>query len=244
MTVEEHERRQVIAENLERVRARVTRACSDAGREPADITLVAVTKTFPVSDVVHLAALGLCAMGENRDGEAATKAAQCNDAGLDHLEWHFLGQVQRNKAATVTAYADMVHSVDRLRLVSALQKGATASGRKVTCLVQVDLRDVPVDDGRGGAAPPDVDEIAAALAGSDALVLGGLMAVAPLDGDPASADRAFARLSELSQQLRSTLPSASVVSAGMSGDLEQAVAHGATHLRIGSALLGSRPALG
>jgi len=238
------ERRDQIAANIERVEGRIATACAAAGRERSDVTVVAVTKTFPVEDVIHLHALGVRDVGENRDQDASRKVDACRAAGVTDLVWHFVGQVQRNKAATVTAYADMVHSVDRLRLVSALQKGATASGRKVTCLVQVDLRDVPVDDGRGGAAPPDVDEIAAALAGSDALVLGGLMAVAPLDGDPASADRAFARLSELSRQLRSTHPSASVVSAGMSGDLEQAVAHGATHLRIGSALLGSRPALG
>ncbi len=241
---EDEPRRQEIAANLERVRERIAAACADAGRSPAELTLVAVTKTFPLDDVAHLAALGLRDVGENRDADAAAKAAGAREAGLSDLVWHFVGQVQRNKAASVATYADVVHSVDRVRLVSALDRGAASAGRQVAALVQVDLRDPPVDDGRGGAATAEVDEIAAALDAAEHLVLGGVMAVAPLGLDRAGTDRAFARLLDASERLRATYPGAVIVSAGMSSDLESAVAHGATHLRVGTALLGSRPPLG
>jgi pyridoxal phosphate enzyme (YggS family) len=234
-------RRAEIAANLERVRARVAAACERAGRDPAEITVVAVTKTFPAEDVGHLAALGVRDVGENRDQDAAAKVAACRAGGLTDLVWHFVGQLQRNKAASVATYADVVHSVDRVRLVDALERGAAKAGRHLTVLVQVDLREPPVDDGRGGVAPAGLAEVASAVDAAEHLTLGGLMAVAPLGAD---ADDAFARLADLSDRLRGTYPSASIVSAGMSGDLEAAVAHRATHLRVGSALLGSRPALG
>lgn len=234
-------RRAEVAANLDRVRARIATACERAGRDPAELTLVAITKTFPADDLAHLAALGLRDVGENRDQDAAAKVAACRAAGLTDLVWHFVGQLQRNKAASVATYADVVHSVDRVRLVDALEKGAAKAGREVTTLVQVDLREPPVDDGRGGVAPAGVDEVAAAVDAAEHLRLAGLMAVAPLGG---SADEAFDRLAHLSERLRARYPGATVISAGMSGDLEAAIAHGATHLRVGSALLGSRPALG
>jgi pyridoxal phosphate enzyme (YggS family) len=234
-------RRAEIADNLARVRARVAAGCERAGRDPAEVTLVAVTKTFPAEDVAHLAALGVRDVGENRDQDAAAKVAACRAAGLTGLVWHFVGQVQRNKAASVATYADVVHSVDRVRLVEALERGAARADRDLTALVQVDLRDPPVEDGRGGVAPAGVDEVAAAVHAAGRLRLGGLMAVAPRGEAPAMA---FARLAEVAQRLRAAYPAATVVSAGMSGDLEAAIAHGATHLRVGSALLGSRPALG
>lgn len=236
-------RRQEVADNLARVQERVTAACARSGRSTDEVTLVAVTKTFTVDDVAHLAALGLRDVGENRDGEAAAKVAQARAAGLTDLVWHFVGQVQRNKAGSVASYADVVHSVDRLRLVAALDRGARSAGRRVVALVQVDLREPPAGDGRGGAAPEDVDEIAAALDAADDLVLGGVMAVAPLDTGPAALDRAFARLEDRSHRLRTAYPEATIVSAGMSGDLEAAIGRGATHLRVGTALLGSRPPL-
>ena len=234
-------RRAEIAANLARVEERIAAACADAGRDRGELTLVAVTKTFPATDVGHLAALGVRDVGENRDQEAAAKVAACRDAGVEGLVWHFVGQLQRNKAGSVATYADVVHSVDRLRLVPALDRAAGAAGRRIAALVQVDLRDEPSDDGRGGAAPTEVAELAAAVAAADRLVLGGVMAVAPVDADP---DAAFARLAEVATRVRRDHPDAVVVSAGMSGDLEAAVRHGATHLRVGSALLGSRPPLG
>jgi pyridoxal phosphate enzyme (YggS family) len=230
-------RRAEIAANLDRVEARIAAACRAAGRDRAEITLVAVTKTFPADDVGHLAALGVRDVGENRAADAAEKVAAGRAAGLTDLTWHFVGQVQTNKAALVAGCCDVVHSVDRARLVTALDKGAGAAGRRLRALVQVDLAGT---DGRGGAAPTDVPAIAAAVADAEHLDLAGVMAVAPLDEDPGEA---FGRLAEVAEALRREHPGAVVVSAGMSGDLEAAVACGATHLRVGTALLGSRPPL-
>ncbi|SEF51506.1 hypothetical protein SAMN04489712_101268 [Thermomonospora echinospora] len=224
-----------LAANLAGVRARVAAACAAAGRDPAEITLIAVTKTFPASDVRLLAGLGITDVGENRDQEAAPKAAECADLSLT---WHFVGQLQTNKARAVAAYADVVHSVDRSRLVTALSAGALRAGRTLRCLVQVSLDERP--GGRGGAAPGQVPELADLIAASEGLELGGVMAVAPLGADPAPA---FARLAEVAAAVRAAHPAATAVSAGMSEDLEQAVACGATHLRIGTALLGGRDAI-
>jgi PLP dependent protein len=231
-------RRDELADNLAAVHARVAAACAEAARDPAEVTLVVVTKTFPVEDVRHLHALGVHDVGENRDQDAAPKAAACAD--LD-LRWHFVGQVQTNKARSVTAYAEAVHSVDRARLVAALDKGAAAHGREVAAFVQVDLDRAPNPSDRGGASPDEVFEIAAAIEASEHLRLAGVMAVAPLD-EPA--DAAFARLRAVSTELVAAHPRAGAVSAGMTHDLEEAIRHGATHLRVGTAILGSRPPLG
>ena len=231
------DRRAEIAANLATVEDRIVTACGAAGRARAEITLIAVTKTFPASDVGHLAALGVRDVGENRAGDGAEKAAACAAAGATGLSWHFVGQLQTNKAAQVAAYADVVHSVDRARLVSALDRSAGEARRRLACLVQVDLSGEP---GRGGADPADVGALADAVANAEHLDLRGVMAVAPLGADPAAA---FARLAEVAADLRTQHPDAVVVSAGMSGDLEAAIDHGATHLRVGTALLGSRPSL-
>jgi PLP dependent protein len=227
-------RREELAANLEAVRERIAKACGAAGRTPDEITLVAVTKTFPASDVRLLADLGVADVAENRDQEAAPKAAECRD---QDLTWHFVGQLQTNKARSVVSYADVVHSVDRPRLVTALSKAAVAAERSVRCLIQVSLDEVP---GRGGVRPDGVAALAEALSAAEGLELGGVMAVAPLDADPAPA---FARLAEISRSLRDMYPAAKTVSAGMSGDMEQAIASGATHVRIGTALLGGRRAI-
>lgn len=225
---------------LAAVRDRIATACSAAGRDPAEVTLVVVTKTFPTADVARLADLGVTDVGENRDQEAAVKADALADRGL---RWHFVGQLQRNKARSVAAYADLVHSLDRPRLVGALDRAADAAGRRVDVLVQVDLSG-PLDptstESRGGAAPDDVLALADAVASSAGLRLRGVMAVAPRDADPAVA---FGRLATCSRVLREQHPEAAWISAGMSGDLEQAVDAGATHLRVGSAILGRRPPL-
>lgn len=223
-----------LAAGLSGVRERIQRACTAAGRDVHDVTLVAVTKTFPAEDVRLLAGLGVGDVAENRDQEAAPKRERCADLAV---RWHFVGQVQTNKAASVASYADVVHSVDRARLVTALGRAAARAGRQVTALVQVRLDD---DPGRGGAAPDDVARIAATVAGTEGLRLGGLMAVAPLGGDPAAA---FDRLAALAAAVRREHPEARWISAGMSTDLEAAVSAGATHLRVGTAILGSRPPL-
>jgi PLP dependent protein len=216
---------------LTAVRQRISAACGAAGRDPADVTLIAVTKTFPASDVRLLNGLGVTEFGENRDAEAAPKAAQCAD--LD-LTWHFIGQLQTNKVSSVVRYATFVHSVDRVRLVRALGTAARRAQRVVQCLVEVS---VDGDPARGGAVASEVPALAEALAAEPGLVLAGVMAIAPLGMAPREA---FAMLLETAATVRAIRPAATVVSAGMSGDLEDAIAAGATHLRIGTALLGDR----
>ena len=232
-----------LSANLDEVRARIDAACAAAGRDPGEVTLIVVTKTWPSEDVGRLAALGVRDVGENRDQEAAPKAAATSD--LD-LRWHFVGQLQTNKAASVARYADLVHSVDRESLVAALERGAVKADRRLGSLIEVDLTDGAT--GRGGASPADVAELARAIAGSDHLELRGVMGVAPLAGETedqrAVSAQAFERLADVSRRLREEYPDADLISAGMSEDLEEAVRAGATHLRVGSAVLGTRPPLG
>lgn len=224
-------RREELAGNLREVRARIDAACDAAGRAHDAVDLIVVTKTYPASDVRLLAELGVRDVGENRDQEAAPKAEASAD--LD-LTWHYVGQLQTNKARSVAAYADVVHSVDRARLVGALAAGAARHERELTCLIQVSLDGDVV---RGGALAADVPALADAVAEAPGLRLGGLMAVAPLGAEPA---RAFEALAEMSTRLREAHPAATMVSAGMSNDLEQAVGAGATHVRVGTAVLGVR----
>ncbi|MGV9689504.1 YggS family pyridoxal phosphate-dependent enzyme [Streptomyces sp. NPDC003444] len=232
-----------LAENLARVEARITAACAAAGRAREEVTLIVVTKTYPASDVRILHGLGVRHVAENRDQDAAPKAAACAD--LD-LTWHFVGQLQTNKVKSVTGYADVVQSVDRAKLVSALSAAAEKGGRELGCLIQVALDAGTGGRGdRGGVAPDGIEELAAAVDAAPGLRLGGLMTVAPLAGPYAGEPRAaFDRLMDLSTALRATRPAANMVSAGMSGDLEEAVAAGATHVRVGTAVLGVRPKLG
>jgi pyridoxal phosphate enzyme (YggS family) len=227
------DRREELAANLAAVRARIDSARTAAGRDD-EVALVVVTKFFPESDVRLLADLGVRDVGENRHQEAAAKAAACADLGLS---WHFIGSVQSNKAAAVAAYSDVVESVDRQKLVAPLGRGATARDAVVDCLVQVSL-DPPGATHRGGADVADVPGIAEAIVGTDGLRLRGVMAVAPLGAPPLPA---FERLAEVSADLRREHPDAVVVSAGMSGDLDEAIRCGATHVRVGSAVLGPRP---
>jgi PLP dependent protein len=228
------ERRAEIATRLKAVRERIGNACIAAGREAGEVTLVAVTKTFPASDVRLLYELGVRDVGENRDQEAAPKAAECADLSPD-LTWHFIGQLQTNKCASVVRYASLVHSVDRIHLVQVLGRQARKAGRIVTCLVEVSLDH---SEGRGGVPEAGVGDVAAAVAAEEGLVLGGVMAMAPVGVPPAEA---FAPLPRITGAVRAAYPEAVIVSAGMSGDLEDAIAAGATHLRVGTALLGGRP---
>jgi len=228
------DRRAQIASNLAAVRERIAAACVASGRSPSEITLIAVTKTYPASDVVHLVQLGVRDIGENRDQEAAPKAALVGEGP----RWHFIGQLQRNKCKSVVTYASVVHSVDSVELAQTLaDQAARRLAEPLDALVQVSLDDDPQ---RGGAPGDLFMSVAETIASSDSLRLRGLMAVAPLGEAP---ETAFARLSRYITLFRADHPDATVVSAGMSDDLDTAVAHGATHVRIGSALLGKRPAL-
>ncbi len=245
------DRRTQLADNLARVEDRISAACAKAGRPRDEVTLIVVTKTYPASDVRLLAELGVRQVAENRDQEAAVKAAECSDLPLT---WHFVGQLQTNKVRSVAGYAGIVQSVDRVRLVTALSKEAVRAGRELGCLVQVALDAESGDVGRaggsklgarGGVAPDGVAELAEAIAGAQGLRLDGVMTVAPLTGPYAGRQlAAFERLMEISTDLRATHPAANMVSAGMSADLEDAVAAGATHVRVGTAVLGVRPRLG
>jgi pyridoxal phosphate enzyme, YggS family len=224
-------RREELALRLAEVRGRSPRRARRPGGTVSELTLIAVTKTRPASDVRLLSELGVTDIGENRDAEAAPKAAECADL---NLTWHFIGQLQTNKCASVARYASVVHSVDRLRLIGALGKAARRAGRVIECLVEVSLDGDPA---RGGAVAGDVPALAEALAAEEGLVLGGVMAVAPLSMPPADA---FARLLVSAAAVREVRPGRHGDLGGMSGDLEAAVEAGATHLRIGTALLGDR----
>lgn len=233
------ERADDLAANLRAVRARISAACVAAGRPEDAVSLTVVTKFFPASDVALLAGLGVAAVGENKHQEGQDKRpAVAALRGRDDLRWHFVGGLQSNKAAAVAGWADVVESVDRVKLVRGLSRGAADRPEPLLVLVQVSLDPPGAADGRAGARPEDVPALAESVALAPGLVLGGVMGVAPLGGDPAEA---FARLHEVAETVRRDHPGADRVSAGMSGDLEEAIAAGATHVRVGSAVLGPRP---
>ncbi|GAC1367738.1 MAG: YggS family pyridoxal phosphate-dependent enzyme [Pseudarthrobacter sp.] len=231
-----------LAERLAAVKQRIASATAEAGRGDGLPTLIVVTKFHPATDIRLLAGLGVRDVGENRDQEASSKAAELAGLGLN---WHFVGQLQSKKAKSVARYAHAVHSVDRPGLIDGLQRAIAAeqdrTGRgALQCFIQVSLDD---DAGahRGGAAPAEVPLLADQLAAADGLELAGVMAVAPLGAPP---EAAFEKLAGISAALVAVHPSATAISAGMSQDLEAAIRFGATHLRIGSDILGSRPTVG
>jgi pyridoxal phosphate enzyme (YggS family) len=223
-----------IAAGLDVVRRRIAGAAAAAGRDPDEVTLVAVTKFFPASDVRILADLAVTDVGENRHPEAGDKRAECDDVPV---RWHFIGGLQSNKAAAVGSYADVVESVDRAKLVVALGRGAHERSHAVDVLLQVSL-DPPGRTGRAGADPAELVALAEQVEAAGMLRLRGLMAVAPLDEDPREA---FARLAAIRADFVGERPDATWLSAGMSSDLEAAIEAGATHVRVGSAILGARP---
>jgi PLP dependent protein len=233
-----------LEENLRAVRERIRAAATAAGRDPAEVRLLAVSKTWPAADVRGLAALGQREFAENRVQELTGKVAEIAATppdGVDpsDLRWHLVGQLQRNKAPAAVRLGAVVHSVDRPALVRALSRAAEREERDVDVFVQVDLGGPPGRDGsRGGVEPAEVPALADLVAGTAALRLLGLMAVAPRDEDPAPA---FARLAELAARVRADHPAARELSAGMSSDLEAAVTAGATVVRVGTALFGTRP---
>ncbi|MCD9874135.1 YggS family pyridoxal phosphate-dependent enzyme [Streptomyces guryensis] len=237
------DRKDELAENLAKVERRIAAACTAAGRKREEVTLIVVTKTYPASDVRILAELGVRHVAENRDQDAAPKAAACSDLPLT---WHFVGQLQTNKVRSVVGYAGSVQSVDRARLVTALSKEAVRQERELGCLIQVALdADESGRGERGGVGPGGIEELGELVARAPGLRLDGLMTVAPLTGPYAGRElAAFERLMDLSTDLRRAHPAANMVSAGMSADLEQAVAAGATHVRVGTSVLGVRPRLG
>ncbi|KGN33123.1 alanine racemase [Knoellia sinensis KCTC 19936] len=230
------DRREALGANLAVVQDRIARATAVAGRAVDDVELVVVTKYFPAADVDLLVDLGVRHIGENKDQEAGAKVAELSRRDL--VTVHFVGQLQSNKVGHVAAYADVVQSVDRPKIVSALDRAVGRHDRTLEVLLQVSLEDRA---GRGGVVPEEALRLADLVGDAAHLTLRGVMAVAPLGGE---ARRSFARLREVADGIRAGHPDATWISAGMSGDLEEAVAEGATHLRVGTAILGSRASLG
>jgi pyridoxal phosphate enzyme (YggS family) len=225
-------RTEQLAANLRTVRGQIDAACADAGRDPSSVTLVAVTKTWPVEDVRALASLGVTELGENRQSELTAKSADARDLPI---RWHFVGQLQANKARAVAAAAAVVHSVDRERLVAALSAGAVAAGRTLDALVQVSLDG---DTARGGAPRAAVEDLAAAIEAAPGLRVAGVMAVPPLGADALASYR---QLVDIADGVRAHHPTATTISAGMSDDFADAIRAGSTLVRVGTALLGGRP---
>ena len=215
-----------LSRNLESVRARVAVAAGDSGRSTSEITLIVVTKTFPASDVKILYDLGVRDFGENRDQEASVKSAELPG----DCRWHFQGQIQSNKLKSIANWADVLHSIDDLAHAKKLD--SLVSEKDI--FIQVSLDNLP---NRGGVLPELVPEFLDGLTVFPHLIVRGLMAVAPLDEEPAAA---FRRLKELSGQIVKVHPGAKEISAGMSNDFEAAISQGATHIRIGSQILGVR----
>ncbi|MFB7471079.1 YggS family pyridoxal phosphate-dependent enzyme [Kitasatospora sp. NPDC056184] len=244
LTEGQRARYEELGTNLEVVERRIADACAAAGRARDEVRLIVVTKTYPAEDTALLAGLGVTDVAENRDQDAAPKAEQCRNLPL---AWHFVGQLQTNKVRSVVRYADHVHSVDRPRLVESLGAAVRKAERAdLGCLVQIALdKEHGEGEHRAGVAPADVAALTDAIADTPGLRLDGVMTVAPLAGplagDPAAA---FDRLAEIATAVRTAHPAATMVSAGMSGDLEQAIAAGATHVRVGTAVLGVRSPLG
>jgi pyridoxal phosphate enzyme (YggS family) len=213
------------------VRAAIADAAHDAGRDPDELTTIVVTKFHPASLIRELAELGVRDIGENRHQEAAAKAQSLSDLPLT---WHFVGQLQSKKARQVRRYARVIHSVDRPALVSAL----ASTESTVDCFVQYNLTD---DPGRGGVGSDELESLVEQILGTAGLRLLGVMSVAGLDEPPRAA---FSRLRSISERVRSLAPDARAISAGMSADFAAAIAEGATHLRIGTAITGKRPISG
>jgi pyridoxal phosphate enzyme (YggS family) len=232
----EHRRAELVTA-LGGVRSRIADACDASGRDARDVTLVAVTKTYPASDVDMLVRFGVGDIGESRDQEARAKIVEATAllTGTGAPRWHFVGRLQSRKTRSIASYADVVHSLDRAELADKLAAGVVAAGRPgMEVFVQVSLDGDPE---RGGVPVEQLPGLAAAVAGVPELRLRGVMAVPPLDSDPR---REFERLAEISRALREDHPDADAISAGMSDDLEAAIEFGSTHVRVGTALLGRR----
>ncbi|WP_406634737.1 YggS family pyridoxal phosphate-dependent enzyme [Amycolatopsis sp. WGS_07] len=234
-------RRAELAASLAAVEERIANACAAAGRSRDEVRLLGVTKTFPAADAALLTDLGLLNLAENRDQEAGQKAAEVAELRPDAApRWHMVGRLQRNKARSVVRWAEEVQSVDSARLADALARAVAAAqeaGERtgpLDVLVQVSLDG---DVARGGTPLDEVDALADRIAHTGELRLRGVMAVAPLGEDPGTA---FARLAQAAERVRARYPEAADVSAGMSHDLDQAIRHGSTCVRVGTALLGGR----
>jgi PLP dependent protein len=238
-------RERELADALAAVRARLAHAVQAAGRYPDEIELLPITKFFPAGDVVILRRLGCLEFGESREQEASNKSAEVGAVlGNELIRWHMVGQIQRNKARSIAGWAYTVHSVDSAKVITPLDRAASealSEGRRAEPLRVYLQLSLDGDESRGGVdigRPETVDELCAAVAAADGLAFVGLMAIPPLDADP---EEAFARLEQEKERVQKAYEQPLGLSAGMSSDLEIAVKHGSTCVRVGTALLGQRP---
>jgi pyridoxal phosphate enzyme (YggS family) len=222
-------RRQEIEENLNQVRKNIAEAASKSGRNPDDINLIVVTKTFPISDLEILYSLGLREFGENRDQEASVKAK----ALPQDINWHFQGGIQSNKLKSICSWASVIHSVDKFKYAQIISEQKSATPMQI--FIQVSLDQPP--ESRGGVDPAKLIELANRISSLPNLKVLGLMAVGPVDQE---VEPVFARLQQIQASFLTYFKDANFLSSGMSGDYEMAISYGATHLRIGSSILGNR----
>lgn len=223
------DRRADLSASLADVRERAAQAARAAGRDLQDITLIAVTKTYPVSDVKILADLGIADFGENRSEEGLEKSL------LVPSTWHYQGQVQSRKLRDIATWADVIHSLDQLSHIEKLARICLDMDKTLKIFIQLSLDGAP---DRGGVLEEGVSQLAQSVENSEKLQLVGLMCVPPVEYE---FEEAFTQIAEVGQRFRSNYPQAILLSAGMSSDFEEAIAHGATHIRVGSQILGSRP---
>ena len=222
-------RKDQILSNLESVKEKISAAAQEAGRAPSEITLIAVTKTFPVSDLEILYELGVRNFGENRDQEAAPKVGVLPA----DFTWHFQGGIQSNKLKSISNWASVIHSVDKFKYAQMISQFSVGKTKEI--FIQVSLDTLP--QSREGVDPADLMQLAEQIMSLPNLEVKGLMAVAPLDQPT---EQAFVRLQQIQQKFIQLYPAASSLSSGMSGDYELAISLGATHVRIGSSILGNR----
>jgi pyridoxal phosphate enzyme (YggS family) len=222
-------RKDQILSNLESVKEKISAAAQAAGRSPSEITLIAVTKTFPVSNLEILYELGVRNFGENRDQEAAPKVS----ALPADITWHFQGGIQSNKLKSISNWASVIHSVDKFKYAQMISQFSVGKTKEI--FIQVSLDTLP--QSREGVDPADLMQLAEQIMSLPNLQVKGLMAVAPLDQPT---EQAFVRLQQIQQKFIQLYPAASSLSSGMSGDYELAISLGATHVRIGSSILGNR----
>ncbi|MGI9171121.1 MAG: YggS family pyridoxal phosphate-dependent enzyme [Candidatus Nanopelagicus sp.] len=222
-------RKDEILSNLELVKEKISAAAKAAGRAPSEITLIAVTKTFPNSDLEILYELGVRNFGENRDQEAAPKV----DALPADITWHFQGGIQSNKLKSISNWASVIHSVDKFKYAQMISQFSVDKTKEI--FIQVSLDTLP--QSREGVDPADLMQLAEQIMSLPNLEVRGLMAVAPLDQPT---EQAFVRLQQIQQAFIQLYPAANSLSSGMSGDYELAISLGATHVRVGSSILGNR----
>ena len=237
----DHERVREISCALLHVEERINKACQLAARSRNDVTLIAVTKTYPISDIQILQGLGITDFGENRDGEGMEKSSAVKSSVdaelLAKTHWHYQGEIQSKKIGSISRWADTVHSLDDLTHIEKFDRALDLlGGKSLGVFIQVSLDGNPT---RSGLLPGDVLQACRAVTESSHLQLMGVMTVPPLEFDP---EKSFSRIAEISENVKKYFPRAGYISAGMSGDFEVAIAHGATHIRIGSQILGSRGA--